>query len=91
MDVLNFENAAALLTACTGITYTAGYLEKILGQGAARDFKLNKKFGLKREDDTLPERFLKEPLTKGPTKGSVVNIKKMVDEYYGLHSRFQKA
>jgi aldehyde:ferredoxin oxidoreductase len=85
MDILNFETAAVLLTACTGITYTPAYLEKILGQGIERDFKLNKKFGLKKKDDTLPERFLKEPLTKGPTKGSVVNIKKMVDEYYRLH------
>jgi aldehyde:ferredoxin oxidoreductase len=87
MDVLNFETAAVLLTACTGTTYTPGYLEKILGQSVERDFKLNKKFGLKKEADTLPERFLKEPLTKGPTRGSVVNIKKMVDEYNRLHNR----
>jgi len=85
MDILNFENAAALLTACTGINYTPSDLEKILGQGVERDFVLNKKFGLKKEDDTLPQRFLQEPLTEGPTKGSVVNIKKMVDEYYRLH------
>lgn len=87
MDILNFKTAAVLLTACTGITYTADYLEKILGQNIERDFQLNKKFGLKREDDTLPERFLKEPLKTGPTKGSVVKIKKMVDEYYRLHNR----
>ena len=85
MDILNFETAAALLTAGTGITHTPAYLEKILGQCIERDFKLNKRLGLKKEDDTLPERFLHEPLTKGPTKGSVVNIKKMVDEYYRLH------
>ena len=87
MDVLNFETAAVLLTAGTGTDYNPAYLEKILGQSIERDFKLNKKFGVKKEDDTLPERFLKEPLTKGPTKGSVVNIKKMVDEYNRLHNR----
>ena len=85
MDILNFENSARLLTACTGVTYTSRYLEKILGESVERDFELNRKFGLKREDDTLPERFLKEPLERGLTKGVVVNIKKMVDEYYRLH------
>lgn len=87
MDILNFDNAAALLTAGTGIRYSPAYLEKILGECVERDFKLNKKFGLKKEQDTLPERFRKEPLTRGPTKGSVVNIKRMVDEYYHLHNR----
>jgi len=85
MDILNFENGARLLTACTGVKYTSRYLEKILGESVERDFRLNRKFGLKREDDTLPERFLKEPLERGLTKGVVVNIKKMVDEYYRLH------
>lgn len=89
MDVLDLDNAAALLKACTGIAYTPDYLEKILGECVERDFELNKKFGLKRDADTLPDRFLKEPLTKGPTKGSVVNIKKMVDEYYDLHPTLQ--
>jgi len=87
MDVLNFENAAALLTSGTGIEYTPGYLEKIMGQCIERDFQLNKKFGLTKENDTLPDRFLKEPLPEGPTKGQVVDIKKMVDEYYRLHNR----
>jgi aldehyde:ferredoxin oxidoreductase len=86
MDVLNLENAARLLAACTGIDYTPRYLDKILGECVERDFILNKKFGLTKEQDTLPGRFLKEPLKKGPTKGSVVNIKKMVDEYHSLHN-----
>lgn len=87
MDVLDFDSAAALLTTCTGIHYTPGYLEKILGQCIERDYRLNREFGLTKEHDTLPERFLKEPLKEGPTKGQVVDIKKMVDEYYKLHSR----
>jgi aldehyde:ferredoxin oxidoreductase len=87
MDVLNFENAARLLTACTGIKYSAASLEAILGQCVERDFKLNRKFGLTDEEDTLPERFVKEPLTRGPTKGSLVDIDKMVNEYHKLHRR----
>ncbi|MCK4556634.1 MAG: hypothetical protein KAU47_03890, partial [Candidatus Aminicenantes bacterium] len=42
-------------------------------------------FGVKREDDTLPERFQKEPLTEGLTKGSTVDIQRMVKEYYRIH------
>jgi len=85
MDVLNFENASALLTAGIGIEYTPVYLEEIMRDCIDRDHNFNRKLGLKREDDTLPERFLKEPLTEGLTKGSTVDITRMVDEYYALH------
>ncbi len=87
MDILNLENASNLLLYGTGIEYTPEYLEKILAEAIEREYKLNQKFGLKRQDDTLPERFVKEPLTEGPTKGSVVDIDKMVNEYYQLHNR----
>ena len=85
MDILNFENASALLKAGTGIDYSPEYLEKKLKNLIDIEFKLNKKFGVKKEDNTLPERFRKEPLSEGPTKGSTVDIKRMVDEYYKIH------
>jgi len=85
MDVLNFENASALLRYGTGIDYSPNYLQKILEDQISMDHKLNKKFGVKRKDDTLPERFQKEPLTEGPTKGSTVDIQRMVREYYKIH------
>ena len=40
--------------------------------------------GLTREDDSLPERMLKEPLPDGPAKGQVVRLKPMMDKYYQL-------
>lgn len=85
MDILNFEKASALLRAGTGIDYSPKYLEKILGDFSDIEFKLNRSFGVKREQDTLPDRFQKEPLKEGPTKGSTVDIKRMVDEYYKIH------
>lgn len=85
MDVLNLENASNLLKAGTGIDYSPKYLEKILGDLIDLEFALNKRFGVKREEFTLPERFQKEPLKEGPTKGSMVNIKRMVDEYFKIH------
>ena len=42
----------------------------------------NVREGLTRKDDSLPERFLKEPLKEGECKGQVVNLDLMLDEYY---------
>lgn len=85
MDVLDFENVSALLTAATGVEYTPAYIEEAMADCITRDHEFNKRLGVKREDDTLPERFLREPLTKGPTKGSIVDIVSMVNEYYKIH------
>ncbi|MFO8110700.1 MAG: hypothetical protein R6U17_09335 [Thermoplasmata archaeon] len=59
-------------------------IETLLAESVKRDLVLNEKFGIKTQD-TLPDRFTKEPLKNGPTKGSVVNIEKMVEEYRRLH------
>jgi len=85
MDILDFKTIAGLLKAGTGLDYPPEYLEKITADAVDLDHKLNIRFGARKEDDTLPERFQKEPLPSGPTKGSTVDIKKMVNEYYKLH------
>ena len=38
--------------------------------------------GLTPADDTLPERYLSEPVQDGPAKGRVVNLAPMLEEYY---------
>ncbi len=38
--------------------------------------------GLTRKDDTLSERFLKEPIPSGPAKGRILDLEPMLDEYY---------
>jgi len=38
--------------------------------------------GVTREDDTLPGRLLNEPKPDGPTKGEVVALEKLKDDYY---------
>lgn len=85
MDILNFDSASELLRAATGINYTSEQIQKLMGNSVELQFQLNRKFGLTRKDDTLPERFRREPLPRGPTKGSTVDIERMVDEYYDLH------
>jgi aldehyde:ferredoxin oxidoreductase len=86
MDVLTFENSAALLTASTGIPYTPDYLKRIMGDCIDRDHNFNTRMGMTKKEDTLPARFTEEPLTEGPTRGSTVDITSMVDEYYRLHN-----
>ncbi len=85
MDVLNFERASSLLMAGTGLDYSPEYLKKILADAIDLDHSFNRRLGVTRKDDTLPERFQKEPLAKGPTRGVTVDIKKMVDDYYKIH------
>jgi len=44
----------------------------------------NVKEGITRKDDNLPERFTKEPMPSGPSKGHVCNLEPMLDDYYKL-------
>jgi len=44
----------------------------------------NVRQGLTSNDDTLPERFLKEPLPEGPSKGQICELQPMLEEYYQL-------
>jgi len=58
-----------------GVTGWDGYGEKEFLMTGERIFALerlfNKREGLGRKDDTLPERLLKEPMPEGPAKGRV--------------------
>lgn len=47
----------------------------------------NTRRGIRRKDDTLPERFFKEKIPKGPAKGEVYSkevFEKMLDRYYEI-------
>lgn len=83
MEILDFGEAAALLQALSGINFTEDGVRK----ACERVLNLERAFivreGIRRSDDTLPERFLKEPLPgEHPSKGSVVELEAMLDEYY---------
>jgi len=41
-------------------------------------------FGDGRAYDTLPKRLLEEPMPEGPSKGYVVKLGEMLDEYYSV-------
>ncbi|MGM0603512.1 MAG: aldehyde ferredoxin oxidoreductase family protein [Bacillota bacterium] len=87
MEILNYAEAAELLSYLTGIEFK----EEGVQQAAERILNLERAYitlaGIRRKDDTLPERFLKEPLPEdsGPSAGSVVELEPMLDEYYEDH------
>jgi len=75
---------AALLSAATGVEYTA---DSVLEAGE-RVYNLervfNQKAGMKPEDDTLPKRFFNEPLENEASKGMISKLDVMLPEYYEL-------
>ncbi len=84
MDVLDFEFAARLLRAGTGLDFTVDRMNKCLRGVIDADRRLNIDFGIDASTDTLPHRFIHEPLEEGPSKDQVVPVDKMVKEYYEL-------
>ena len=84
------DQVPAVPFAAVSRTIEASYGERLeahFDEAIRRDLRLNGQFGVTRADDTLPDRFLHEPLPDGPTRGSVVNLPKMLGEYYRLHDR----
>ena len=82
MDVLDFDMASRLLTAGTGLKFTAEKVDEALKGVIDRDRKMNIDFGVTAGQDTLPRRFTHEPLKEGASKGQVVPVGRMVKEYY---------
>lgn len=79
---LGADDYAALIAATTGMGIDAGELLTI----GERIWNLQKLFNLQvgytKEDDTLPERLLTEPLKEGAPAGRVWEREPLLDEYY---------
>jgi aldehyde:ferredoxin oxidoreductase len=84
MEVLDWEGTAELLQAATGWDVDGEEVRQI----GERIVNLERLFiareGITRRDDTLPRRFLEEPLPEGsgPSTGSLLELEPMLDEYY---------
>jgi aldehyde:ferredoxin oxidoreductase len=84
MEVLDWDGTAELLRVTTGWDLNGEDVRQI----GERIVNLERLFiareGITRKDDTLPKRFLEEPLPEGsgPSTGSVVELDIMLDEYY---------
>lgn len=82
MNILDYEKTARLLTAITGLSFTIDEVRDI----GERIINLERAYlvreGIRRKDDTLPKRFLKEPMPNGRSKGHIIELQQMLDEYY---------
>ena len=79
------ENTANLVEAVTGLKYTPGEIQTVGERinNLARAFNVRE--GFTRDDDTLPDRLMTEPLKEGASKGQFISkddLKQMLDEYY---------
>jgi len=80
--VLWWRELNDLYDAVTGIRTDVKKFKKNAERTVNLTRAYNIRLGLARKDDTLPERFLKEPAPDGPCKGQVVEQEIMLDEYY---------
>ncbi|MDP7237216.1 MAG: aldehyde ferredoxin oxidoreductase C-terminal domain-containing protein, partial [Candidatus Latescibacteria bacterium] len=84
MEVLDWDETADLLNAVTGWDLCGEEVRRI----GERIVNLERAFiareGITRADDSLPRRFLEEPIgpPTSPSAGSVVELEPMLDEYY---------
>ena len=79
---LGAADYGAMVSAVTGYEIDAGEVLRI----GERVWNMQKVFNLRagctREDDTLPPRLLREPLTEGAPKGRVWEREPLLDDYY---------
>ncbi|MBK8420038.1 aldehyde ferredoxin oxidoreductase family protein [Candidatus Villigracilis saccharophilus] len=82
------ERLAEMMNLSTGANYTPQEALK----AAERVYNLERMFLLKAgsTEDTLPHRMLHEPLPDGPAKGMVVELDKMLPEFYKLRGWDEK-
>ena len=82
MELLPFKRAAEIAETVTGLHFT----EDIMSEIGERIVNLERAYivreGIRRKDDYLPERFLKEPLPDGNSKGAIFKMEPMLNEYY---------
>ncbi len=80
------------LSEMMNLTTGAGYTPEEVMIAAERVYNLERMFLIKAgsTEDTLPHRMLHEPLPDGPAKGKVVELDKMLPEFYKLRGWDEK-
>ena len=82
--VLGPEAMLKLYHAVTGIALEEEQALRIAERVTNLERLFNIREGLTRKDDTLPRRLLKEPMPTGASKGNMVPLDQMLNEYYEL-------
>lgn len=79
------KNISQLVSAATGLTFTAEDVQKVGERvnNVARLFNIRE--GFTRKDDTFPWKLMHEPIKAGASKGQIISqadLDQMLDEYY---------
>jgi aldehyde:ferredoxin oxidoreductase len=79
----DLEKEAALTRALSGLDISAAEMFKIGERIVNLQKLINLKLGATAADDTLPDKFLSEPIANGPARGQRVrDLESMVSEFY---------
>jgi len=78
------ETISELLNAATGFNWSVDDLYAIGERGSNIERAFNVREGLCRKWDTLPHRLLTDSVRSGPTKGQVVELDTLLNDFYRL-------
>ncbi len=85
---LGYEQFSEFVALATGMSLTPEELQAVGERVCSLERSMLVKEGISRRDDTLPRRYLEEPVPDGPCKGQIIKrdeFDTMLDEYYRLH------
>ena len=82
MEAVDFEITAEAYSGLLGREISRADLWDVCAHVSQVERDFNVREGLTPEEDTLPARFTDHPLPDGPAKGTTINIKKLVKDYY---------
>jgi aldehyde:ferredoxin oxidoreductase len=83
-SALGLDIPLPLINSVTGFDLDLSSLIAIADKISDLERKINLREGMGPGDDTLPQRLLKEPMPDGPCKGEIVELGKMLKEYYKI-------
>jgi aldehyde:ferredoxin oxidoreductase len=79
---LKFANLIPMVNSVMGMQFKADELVEVGERVWNLERLFNQRAGFTHQDDRLPERFVKEPLERGPAQGQVSHVPEMLSEYY---------
>jgi aldehyde:ferredoxin oxidoreductase len=81
MDAVDFDLAAEAYSGLYGEEVSAREVWDVCSRVSQVERDFNEREGLEPAEDTLPARF-REPLPDGPSKGTTIDIERLVADYY---------
>jgi aldehyde:ferredoxin oxidoreductase len=82
MRVFSRDNMAKAVSSLFGEPWSVNDLNKVGERIMCQERLFNMREGITRKDDMLPARLLNEPKPDGPTKGVVVPLEELKDNFY---------